>query len=218
MPPLRAALLALLFVAPSGWSSGPESIVVAGRIEWRAPPATPPASLRLELTVAYFSEAGWSPDAIAPLLQESAVILSQCGIELHRADLLRIEAPAVYRDFFTPLSRQLARALPKRRPAVFFVAGSRQRPAFDAEAVGRGNSGTRPELRDTVWVTRAARDPGIAMAHEIAHVLMDSGEHADEPGNLMRDETAPGQTRLSEPQCARLRERGSENGLLRPAS
>lgn len=215
MPSLRAALLALLFFAPPGWPSGPESIAVAGRSEWRAPPATPPASLRLELTVAYFSEAGWSPEAIAPLLQESAEILSQCGVELHRADLLRVEAPPAYRDFFTPLSRRLARALPATRPAAFFVAGSRQRPAFDAEAVGRGNSGTRPELRDTVWITRAARDPGIALAHEIAHVLMDSGEHSDEPGNLMRDETSPGSTRLSPAQCASLRQEGSASGLLR---
>ena len=65
-----------------------------------------------------------------------------------------------------------------------------------------------------MWVTHGTRDPGIAVAHELAHVLMDSGEHSDAPGNLMRDETAPGSTKLSEPQCARLRDIGSANGLL----
>ena len=67
-------------------------------------------------------------------------------------------------------------------------------PAFDAEAIGRGNSGSRPELRDTVWIALGSRDLGIVLAHELAHVLMDSGEHSDEPGNLMRDETAPENT------------------------
>jgi hypothetical protein len=100
---------------------------------------------------------------------------------------------------------------------VFFVDATRQQPAFDAEAIGRGNSRTRPELADTVWIVRDARDPGVALAHELAHVLMDSGEHSDEPGNLMREETAPASTRLTDAQCARLRETGRANGLLRPA-
>ena len=88
--------------------------------------------------------------------------------------------------------------------------------AFDAEAIGRGNSQTRPELRDTVWITRGTRDLGIAMTHEIVHVLMDSGEHSEEPDNLMRDETAPGNSRLTPAQCARLLEAGTANGLLGP--
>ena len=91
---------------------------------------------------------------------------------------------------------------------------TRSRPAFDAEAIGRGNSRTRPELADTVWMTVATRDAGTALAHELAHVLMDTGEHSDEPGNLMRDETTAGNTVLSETQCARLGETGSGNGLL----
>ena len=55
-----------------------------------------------------------------------------------------------------------------------------------------------------------------ALAHELAHVLMDSGEHTDEPGNLMRDETTPANTLLSVAQCARLRKNGVANGLLAP--
>jgi hypothetical protein len=43
---------------------------------------------------------------------------------------------------------------------------------------------------------------------------MDSGEHSVEPGNLMRDETAPGNTRLAPAQCARMVEAGERNGLL----
>ena len=54
------------------------------------------------------------------------------------------------------------------------------------------------------------------MTHELVHVLMDSGEHSEEPDNLMRDETAPGNSRLSMAQCKRLREVGTANGLLSP--
>jgi hypothetical protein len=148
--------------------------------------------------------------------QESARILGQCGVAMENAELVRIGAPDRFRDFHSSTSRELARSVPLRKPAVYFVAGTRQRPAFDAEAIGRGNSRTRPELAGTVWVTRAARDLGIALAHELAHVLMDSGEHSEEPGNLMRDETAPGNVRLSAAQCAQLRETGTANGLLSP--
>jgi len=118
-------------------------------------------------------------------------------------------------DFSTPAARELARTYPVARPAVYLVRDTRSRPAFDAEAIGRGNSRTRPEIADTVWMTAAARDPGIALAHELAHVLMDSGEHSEEPGNLMRDETSARNTSLSAAQCARLRETGRANGLLK---
>lgn len=104
---------------------------------------------------------------------------------------------------------------------VWFVRDTRQRPAFDAEAIGRGNSRMRPELADSIWVTRATGDLGIAIAHELAHVLMDSGAHSNEPGNLMREETSPASKLLSATQCAQLRETGTANGMLeapRPAA
>ena len=69
-------------------------------------------------------------------------------------------------------ARELARTLRHQAPAVYFVDDTRQDPAFDAEAIGRGNS-------------------------------------------RMRDETALENTRLSEAQCARLRETGPATGLLR---
>ena len=52
------------------------------------------------------------------------------------------------------------------------------------------------------------------MAHELAHVLADSGEHSDLPGNLMREETAAGSTSLTSIQCRRVTESGAANGLL----
>ncbi len=186
-------------------------------IERRAVAVTSSAqdpALKLHLTLAKLEDTGWEDERIQDAAREAGSILAQCGIALESAELVRIRVPERYRDFLTPVSRELARAVPLPRPVIWFVRDTRQRPAFDAEAIGRGNSRTRPELADSVWVTRATRDLGIALAHELAHVLMNSGEHTDEPGNLMREETAPSNTALSPQQCARLRDTASANGLL----
>ena len=170
----------------------------------------------MRLTLAYLKGAGWAREEILAAVVQTARIVGQCGVGLERAELVLVDAPERYRYFFTPISRELARALPLEKPTIYFVADTRQRPAFDAEAIGRGNSGSRPELANTVWITRTTRDLGIALAHELAHVLMDSGEHSDDPGNLMREETAPANTLLSDALCARLVAKGAENGLLIP--
>lgn len=174
----------------------------------------PAASAKLHLALAVLEDTGWDETLVVGATRAATSILAQCGIAIESAELVRVRAPAQFRDFLTPLSRQLARAVPLARPAVWFVRDTRQRPAFDAEAIGRGNSRTRPELADTVWITRGTRDPGIAMAHELAHVLMDSGEHSDQPGNLMRDETSTGNIHLSPAQCLRMHETAVANGLM----
>lgn len=209
-------LAVMLLAALPALAQEPETISVLERREIAIGPLPGRAGYELRLTLVYLAGSGWTPDAIIAAVKESAAILGQCGVGLRTLEVLRVAAPGRFHDFLTPLSQQLAATLRLGKPTIYFVSGTRQRPAFDAEAIGRGNSRTRPELRDTVWVTRGTRDLGIAVTHELAHVLMDSGEHTDEPGNLMRDETAPGNTRLSTAQCARLQETGSSNGLLRP--
>jgi hypothetical protein len=179
-------------------------------------PALAQAPYELRLTLVHFAGGSWQAEEIVAAASQASKILAQCGIAPGKPELLRADVEARFRYFHTPASRELARALQPRTPAVYFVDGTRQNPAFDAEAIGRGNSRSRPELQDTVWITRGARDPAIVLAHELAHVLMDSGEHSEEAGNLMRDETAPENTRLSPAQCARLREKGAAHGLLSP--
>lgn len=206
---LRSLLLALACVP----AFAQEAITIVDRRELPVERVAQ-HSQRLAITLVWLQDSGWVPEAIQAAVGIAAGILSQCGIAVEKAELVRVAAPARYLEFSTPVSRQLARALPLGKPAVYFVSGTRQRPAFEAEAIGRGNSRSRPELADTVWVTRGTRDPGIAVAHELAHVLMDSGEHSDEAGNLMREETAPSNTRLSPSQCDRIRSVGQGNGLL----
>lgn len=174
----------------------------------------PTHRLRLEMVV--MQGAGWIPEVILGATKQAVRILAQCGIRTTFVELYEFDGPARYRYLATPVSRELARRVRLARPAVFFVADTRNQPAFDAEAIGRGNSRSRPEMTDTVWITAGTRDLPVVIAHELAHVLSDSGAHFDLPGNLMREETAAESTALTGTQCRRLTETGAANGLLQP--
>ena len=164
----------------------------------------------------FFNGTRWQKEDIFDAVKTAAEILGQCGIEIQSAELHLLNTPDGFKYFFNPVSRELARIAPFPKPTVYFVKDTLQAERFDAEAIGKSNSRTRPELRDTVWIAFGAKDLGISLAHELAHVLMDSGEHLGEPENLMRDETTPQNTRLNSTQCERMRNQGSENGLLTP--
>jgi hypothetical protein len=171
---------------------------------------------RLRLHLYAFAGTRWRPDDIGAAVRQAMPLLSQCGVALAGSELKLIEAPREFHFYSTSVSARLLRAMKVPRPAVFFVEDTRNEPAFDAEAIGRANSTMRPELADTVWIAHGARDLPLALAHELVHLLADSGEHSDEPGNLMLPETSPANTRLSAGQCERLRARGTANGLLEP--
>jgi hypothetical protein len=171
-------------------------------------------ALVLRLTLVHFPAGPWQEREIADAADAAVKILAQCGITPGGNTVLRAEVEPRYRIFDTPLSRQLAQRLRAATPAIYFVDDTRQKPAFEAEAIGRGNSANRPELRDTVWVVHGARDLPVLLAHELAHVLMNDGAHSTEADNLMRDETSPGNVRLGAAQCARLRAAGAAHGLL----
>jgi len=177
--------------------------------------ATPGYRLPLELAV--IAGSGWSADDVLVAAQQAGTLLAQCGVGIGTLRLSEFDGPARYRYLFTPVSRELARRANLGRPALFFVADTRHRPAFDAEAIGRANSRTRPEMADTVWITAGTRDLPFVIAHELVHVLADSGEHSEEPGNLMREDTAPENARLTPDQCRALVSKAQANGLLQRA-
>ena len=166
----------------------------------------------------FFTGTGWRKENIVDAVKTAAEILGQCGIEIPSARLHLLDAPDKFKYYYVPISRELARIAPFPKPTVYFVKETLQAVGYDAEAIGKSNSGTRPELRDTIWIAFGARDLGFSLAHELAHVLMDSGEHIDEPDNLMNKESSPHSRKLSAGQCQRMRARGSENGLLRPVA
>lgn len=215
----RAHTIAFAFCACAAGHAA-ESITIA---ETRAIPqgelpATPGATHDFTLHAYTFRGTRWKPDDIAVAVASSARLLAQCGIGVASAELNVIEAPRRFHDFYTPVSRELLRTLSTPKPAIFFVEDTRNNPAFDAEAIGLGNAGTRPELVNTVWIAWGARDLPYALVHELVHVLSNSGEHSGQPGNLMRTETAPENSHLTEAQCGLIRTRGESNGLLRRRS
>lgn len=177
----------------------------------------PEPTHRLGLELVVIAGSGWSADRVVAAAIEAAAILAQCGIRTERLRLSEFDGPKRYRYLATRTSRELAREAGVPRPALFFVADTLHRPAFDAEAVGRANSRSRPEMADTVWVTAGTRDLPIVIAHELAHVLADSGGHSEEPGNLMREQTTPANTRLTSGQCHAIVATAEANGLIRAA-
>jgi hypothetical protein len=212
----RRHIFAFAFVACAAARAG-ESITIS---ETRA---IPPAELAAaagathDFTLHAYTFRGtrWKADEIATAVASSAKLLAQCGIGVASAHVNVIEAPRRFHDFHTPVSRELLRVLSTPKPAVFFVQDTRNNPAFDAEAIGLANAGTRPELANTVWIAWGARDLPYALVHELVHVLSNSGEHSTQPGNLMRSETTPENHRLTEAQCGLIRTRGEANGLLK---
>ena len=169
----------------------------------------------LHLTLHLFQGTRWAPAEAVTAVWDAMRLVAPCGIALAGAELRVLEAPARFHVFSTAVSRELLRDMKAPKPAVFFVEDTRNDPAYEAEAIGRANSATRPELADTVWVTYGSQVLPQALAHELVHLLSDSGDHSTEPGNLMRYDLGPEDTRLTDAQCQRIRARGEANGLLK---
>jgi hypothetical protein len=156
----------------------------------------------------------WQPEAILDAVRHATAILGQCGIRLVRAELYELDGPPRYRYLVTHDSREFARRAGLSKPSIFFVDDTLQRPAFDAEAVGRSNARARPEMTNTVWITAGIEHLPVALAHELVHVLTDSGDHSEASNNLMQERTAPGNTALSTEQCEQIVATGRTGGLL----
>lgn len=208
-------------VAACGCAQTPPPLRIAAT--WPLPehelpyPGTQPATHRLQLELYTFTDTSWQPERIVNAVRDAAPMFAQCGIRLERAELYSLEGgePRL-RYLSTPAGRELVRRMRPAKPAVFFVRDTRHQPVYDAEAFGRSNTASRPELAGTVWITAYIRDLPIALAHELAHVLMDSGEHSQEPGNLMREDTSLASATVTPAQCERMLQQGTENGWLQP--
>ena len=158
---------------------------------------------------------GWVQSDVIEAILAATRILQQCNLHLGRLQVTRVRVSVEHRHLDIPHSRRLAAGIAPSRPALFFVDDTRNRPAFDAEAFGSGNSRSRPELRHTAWFTRGTPHLVQAIAHELFHVLADSGAHHEDAGNLMYPETAAGRQRLDPSQCAKMLEESRKNNLLR---
>ena len=178
--------------------------------------AEPPHTHTIALDIVILGGAGWRIPEIHRAVGRAAEILAQCAVSVARARVRMVEAPRRLRYLDDTWSRQLVKRLDPARPAVFFVEETLREPAFEAEAFGQGNTRRMRTMRDTVWITRAAKDVGVVLAHELFHVLADLGRHEADPDNLMHERTDGGNTRLQDWQCERLRKVATAFGLAEP--
>lgn len=164
----------------------------------------------------------WSAERIDQAMQTAAGILAQCGLSLTDVRIRHIDAPEYLRDLSTGVARTLMDAVrlagPNRRLTIVLARDTKMQMPFDGEAFGRGNTRSRPWLQDSVWLTLPIVDTGLALAHEMFHVLANSGEHVDQPDNLMQRRTQGDNTALEPQQCAIVREQVVRNGLGRTTS
>ena len=168
----------------------------------------------LQPTFVYFKGTAWGISGLRNIAGKAARILAQCGIYIPRIEVRVLGGPQAYRYFRESLAKKLVRQIPLPKPTVYFVRDTLQKDAYDAEAIGKGNSATRPTLVYTLWITEALGQPSIGLAHEFTHILMDSGAHTEQPGNLMRAETSAENLELTPEQCQQIVANGTENRLL----
>jgi hypothetical protein len=158
----------------------------------------------------------WSAPRIAASLEQAYRILGQCDIGSGALAAYTIEAEDYLRDLATGSARSLLEAVDARRPVVVFARDTRMQDAYLGEAFGPGNTQRRPWLANSVWLMHDVDDAGIALAHELYHVLANSGAHVDGEANLMQGYTHPDGTGLTSRQCREAQIAGQANGLLKP--
>jgi hypothetical protein len=86
--------------------------------------------------------------------------------------------------------------------------------AYLGEAFGLGNTRMRPWLANSVWLMLDIEDAGIALAHELYHVIANSGAHVEGVANLMQPRTRPESLALTAEQCRLAQVNGIGNQLL----
>ena len=196
----------------------PQSLIVANRLEPYVAHSSESSSLQLPLQVLIL-DPRWENSEVMQLLIDAGEILEQCGITLMADPVERVEVPEYLRDLETGASKTLMDAVrqsgPRRKLTVVLARDTRMSEAYDAEAFGQGNTRDRPWLTHSVWLTLPLEDRAIALAHELFHVLVNSGDHSAAPGSLMLARTTGDNTRLTPDECATARKRGTEMGLLR---
>jgi hypothetical protein len=97
---------------------------------------------------------------------------------------------------------------------VVFARDTLMQAAYLGEAFGLGNTRMRPWLANSVWLMLDIEDAGIALAHELYHVIANSGAHVEGVANLMQPRTRPESLALTAEQCRLAQVNGIGNQLL----
>ena len=161
---------------------------------------------------------GWSDDRIRNTIGMANSIYEQCNLELDVKALLRVKNSGHLANLSPGSALQLYRRLDSKlhpeSATVYLATDTDMQVKFDAEAFGLANTKNRPWMKNSLWISVTTKDTGHALAHELYHVLANSGRHTDEPGNLMRDRTALDNVTLTQEQCQQAIETATTNALL----
>lgn len=169
--------------------------------------------LRLSLDILVL-DTRWSQSRIESALRQAYEILKQCAIVAGDVTIQAVDGDDYLRDLSTGSAKTLLEAVGSDRTTVVFARDTRMQDAYDGEAFGLGNTRRRPWLTNSVWLMLDVDDAGIALAHELYHVLANSGDHVEGSANLMQARTKPESLELTAAQCSRARDNGVVNLLL----
>jgi len=192
-------------------AGAPIKKTVLGDFDLELPSAS--SGLRLDLDFLLL-DPRWSIAEVRAALQQAFRILAQCDVVAGDVSGFAIHADDYLLDLSTGSARRLLVAAAARQPTLVFARDTRMRDAYLGEAFGYGNTRHRPWLRNSVWLMRGVDDAGIALAHELYHVLANNGDHVRGQPNLMQPDTRPESTELTSSQCLLAQDTGIENGLL----
>lgn len=156
----------------------------------------------------------WTHQRVEQAVRQAFEILSQCSITAGEVSIHAVEAKDYLRDLSTGTAHTLLKAFGSERVTVVFARDTRMQAAFDGEAFGLGNTRMRPWLAPSVWLMLGVDDAGVALAHELYHVIANSGEHVEGFANLMQGRTRPESLELTPPQCRLAQANGVANGVL----
>ncbi len=160
----------------------------------------------------------WTRKRMEAALETLNALYRQCGISVSIKQALHVDG-AGHTENLTPgnaltLHRKLSSVITFGTPTIYFANDTNMQVKFDAEAFGMANTTTRPWMQNTVWISENSKDSNNALAHELFHVITNSGHHSDLAGNLMLSTTEPNNTRLSTEQCQSARENASAQKLF----
>ena len=163
-------------------------------------------SRKLSLTVLQM-DGRWEIGTVKAAIDDVNAILLQCDIAVTEINFYGTKMPEYLQDLETGTAHTVLTQFRETHPnedsiLLMLARDNRMQVEFEAQAFGQANTTSRPWLQDTLWMMHGARDVPIALAHELMHILSNSGEHAPSPQNLMSADTDAQGTSLTPAQCA----------------
>jgi hypothetical protein len=184
-------------------------------LDIKPPPDQAGYRLPLEILVL---DSRWSHPRIERALQQAYLILAQCAVMPGEISIHAVSGDDYLRDLSTGSARTLLGAVGSAKLTVVFARDTRMQAQYLGEAFGLGNTRLRPWLANTVWLMLDVDDAGIALGHELYHVIANSGAHVEGVANLMQPRTRPESLALTAEQCELAQVNGVDNQLLQDLS